>query len=68
MSSRKPDPAEGHEGATESTTPGAPAERKVITPDWVAIQDDKPLACEETGPSPSNADRRPAKPAIDRHR
>jgi len=37
----------------------------VITPDWVAIKDDKPLACD---PPPSKSDRKPAKPSIDRHR
>ena len=66
MPSRKPAPALGHEGATESTKPGAPANREVITPDWVAIQDGKPLACDP--PPPSKSDRKPAKPAIDRHR
>lgn len=67
MPSRKPAPAQGHEGATESTKPGAPAERQVITPDWVAIKDDEPLACDPP-PATSASDRRPAKPAIDRHR
>lgn len=70
MRSRKPAPApapaQGHEGATESTKPGAPEERKVITPDWVAIKDEKPLACDPP-PEPAS-DRRPARPAIDRHR
>ena len=66
MPAQKPSPDQGHEGATESTTPGAPAERKVITPDWVAIQGDKPLACDP--PPPSKSNRKPAKPAIDRHR
>src|SRR5262245_25561234 len=29
-----------HEGARESSAPGEPREREVITPDWVALDDD----------------------------
>jgi len=66
MPAQKPAPDQGHEGATESAKPGAPANRDVITPDWVAIQSDKALACDP--PPRSKSDRKPAKPTIDRHR
>lgn len=69
----------GHEGAKESTVPGAPREREVITPDWANL--DKGSARkrtpnhEDTQSSPDRDDSsdslpaQPAKgPAIDRHR
>ena len=62
---KQPNPA-GHEGATESTTPGAPATREVITPDWVPINDGKDPSCPP--PARTKGTRQPAKPAIDRHR
>ena len=39
-----------HEGATESTAPGEPREREVITPDWVAL-DDGTEVCEPATPA-----------------
>jgi hypothetical protein len=64
----------GHEGAKESTAPGTPRERDVITPDWAHLEKDTPGQCVPDGESrdDSSADRgsaRPIKgPAIDRHR
>ena len=56
---------EGHEGATESTTPDAPANREVIKPDWVALKDGDDPACP---PAKRESTRQPSKPTIDRHR
>jgi hypothetical protein len=44
MPNQHPAP-EGHEGATESTAPGAPAERPIIKPDWASLEND-PLKCD----------------------
>jgi hypothetical protein len=42
---------EGHEGATESTAPGAPAERPILKPDWVSLEND-PLKCDPDAKKP----------------
>jgi hypothetical protein len=47
-----------HEGATESTAPGEPREREVITPDWVAL-DDGTEVCEPATPAPPVSKKEP---------
>ena len=73
----------GHEGAKESTVPGAPREREVITPDWANLdkgsagkrtpeqpdQEDNPSSPNRGDSSSDSLPAQPAKgPAIDRHR
>jgi hypothetical protein len=62
----------GHEGAKESTTPGAPREREVITPDWAQLDKDAASQCvpddDRSAPSNDVAPDREKGPAIDRHR
>jgi hypothetical protein len=64
----------GHEGAKDSTTPGAPSEREVITPDWAHLDDDTASQCvpDDTPSEVPSGDRAPAGrvkgPAIARHR
>jgi hypothetical protein len=65
----------GHEGAKESTTPGAPREREVITPDWAHLDKDAASQCvpdDSRSNVPSGGRTPPAGrvkgPAIDRHR
>jgi hypothetical protein len=62
----RPVTQEGHEGATESTAPGRPNTREVITPDWAVL--DKGDADCVPGETPTSRARTPGKPAIDRHR
>jgi hypothetical protein len=69
----------GHEGARESTAPGTPREREVITPDWAHL--DKGAAGECVTGTDANwsspgrdesatetAPAAPKGPTIDRHR
>ena len=64
----------GHEGAKESTVPGTPREREVITPDWAQLDKDSASRCvpDSESPDDASADSAPAQPgkgpAIDRHR
>jgi hypothetical protein len=67
----------GHEGATESTAPGSPRDRDVITPDWAHLDKNSPSRCvpgddSDRSASPDDSDDAPAPrmkgPAIDRHR
>jgi hypothetical protein len=69
----------GHEGAKESTVPGTPREREVITPDWAHLDKGSAGECvPDNDANRSSSDRddssdaepaQPAKgPAIDRHR
>ena len=62
----------GHEGAKESTTPGAPREREVIAPDWAHLDKDAASQCvpddDRSGPSNDVAPDREKGPALDRHR
>ena len=64
----------GHEGAKESTVPGTPRERDVITPDWAHLDKDPASGCVPDSESRDDAsgDSTPARPmkgpAIDRHR
>jgi hypothetical protein len=69
----------GHEGARESSAPGRPRERDVITPDWAHLDKNSPSHCvpgtDDDQPAPATRDDEadapapPMKgPAIDRHR
>ena len=55
----------GHEGATEPTAPGAPANRDVVKPGWTEFQDGPP---QDSTAQPPSEELTPAKPMIDRHR
>lgn len=54
-----------HEGAKESTAPGEPREREVITPDWVAL-DDGTEVCEPATPAPPASKKDPARATPER--
>jgi hypothetical protein len=65
MSKRHPASSPEHEGAEEHLNPGEPAEREVITPDWVELEETSEPQASHTQTPPTVP---PKSPAIDRHR